>query len=132
MRNKIATIHIYEGEIPVGSASRLLPHTTDEYEIVLSPHKDEENLNTVGKGELNKDPGRRNQTILAHELGHVVAQIYKDPSHSPFFQMLASVSDDNSVKLPAENQAWKNAHEIDPALDPRLEEIAKRSYKENM
>lgn len=92
-----------------------------EFTLILRPYKDAQFLN-----EANPlgDHRRTLQTIIAHELGHFVAMITKDPTHNnPLEQYgLAPLT-------PGEQKAWEIAKEIVPDIDPNLENKAMESYK---
>jgi hypothetical protein len=71
------------------------------------------------------------ESILAHELGHFVARIFRDPTHNPVYRFLAREFDDNSMLLPAEKRAYELGRKIYPNLSQAAEKRALATYKEN-
>jgi hypothetical protein len=114
---KIATLNVYLDESTEHSDISSAVRSRDEngvYELWLRPFVDGKILKENAGYELTT---KGFQTIVAHELGHFLAMITLDPTHSKlaYFIMGQTVG---------ERKAWKLANEIKPDLDKGLEKIA--------
>jgi hypothetical protein len=127
MRELLATIRVYKDE-EEENPSHSLQVGKSTWEITLSPKFDAEILKAAHASSATEDPLKQNETILSHELGHVVAHIFKDPTHANGVQVLAHLMNTPFLLTPAEKQAWVNAEEIFPKGDKRIEKLALESY----
>lgn len=126
-RKLLATIRVYEGKEQNPSHSRQVGF--NEWEVTLNPKYDGQILTYAGAEGATKNPLKQNETILSHELGHVVAQIFRDPTHSPGLPFVAHMTGATELLLPGEKQAWVNAKEIYPEGDKEIKKIALESYE---
>lgn len=127
MRELFATIRVYKDEEMEGP-SNSLKVGNNTWEVTLFPKFDAEILKAAHASASTKDPLKQNETILSHELGHIVAQIFNDPTHVDGVQVLARLIDAPALLVPAEKQAWINAGEIFSNGDKRIKKIALESY----
>jgi hypothetical protein len=68
------------------------------------------------------------ETVLAHELGHVIASIFQEPSHNPALKMLAQILGEQ-VLVPTEKRAWQLGEAIYPELSQAQKNQAIQSYE---
>lgn len=127
-RKLLATIRVYEYEQEIGSRSMMTGE--NEYEVELAPKRDAEHAIKAGAPEAAKNLLTLGETTFSHELGHVVALIMHDPTHSPIYHVLARMTGDARPLVPAEKKAWELAHIINPKLDTRVEVAAIHSTEQ--
>ena len=139
MRRKVGQIDIYvsdEDPKKVGSFSTSLNNinTFNDYSLgkAENPNHWIVNLEPKYHGRLTTDLDSDGiRTVLAHELGHVVAGITKEPEHKKLDDKI--MAKDASVKydpqIPREEAAWKLAKEMFPALREDMKKAAIDSYK---
>lgn len=101
----------------VGSIRRIDKHN---YELLLTP-------NTGSDVPVNNMSDLR--TIFAHELGHFLLMVTRDASQHPSALMWQVITQDSSLALKGEQQAWYAAQQIYPELDPDLAMRCLRSYE---
>lgn len=81
----------------------------------------------VGAGEsLTRD---NLETVLAHELGHFIANVFHDPTHDEDKIKKAWDAEDGKLLVPTEIKAWDLAEVIKPNLNKTIREYALKSYK---
>lgn len=94
-------------------------------------------VNRTGMGEwemvLGGEPNQSMdsvRTAAAHEMGHFISHITREPSHNPRYHLAAELLDDNRLLLPSEQYAWKLAHEMVPPqqFDYKMEEESVGTY----
>jgi hypothetical protein len=68
------------------------------------------------------------QTVAAHELGHFLALISKDPTHSREALRHHQTMFGELASIPAEKRAWELAHLIYPNLDRGNETKSLKTY----
>lgn len=129
MKRKIATINIYQDDGVEGAVSEAVGEK--EYSISLNPSVDLKAFNESAEKKVKtvKEKGFVEESILAHELGHIVAKIFSDPSHNRENNFLAQMFRNNALLLPAEKRAWKIAHSMGLPLSKEAEEVGMASYK---
>lgn len=126
MEKTLAVITVTISDAPLdgdtgSSGSR--PTGEDTYQVVLRPVADKAIDST------SWDAKNAAETVLAHELGHVIAHIFHDPTHKPGLQWLANITGDNSPLVPAEKLAWKLGKTMYPKLDKEQADKALASYE---
>jgi hypothetical protein len=84
---------------------------------------------TINKGErpFEVTNMREFRTTLSHELGHVVSLLSFDPSHNPDKNF--GTNGRLNMNMPAEETAWKVAHDIYPELDTESERRSLGAYR---
>lgn len=138
MRTKIGQIDIFASDEPnrVQSSfsiqAKHLVKDMPEYRKVLKTTAGEKNhfvielnpeadFKTVQEVYGDKAINFKMADTLAHELGHVVAEISGDPDHQSVFG--------NRVRR--EKLAWNIARKIKPDVDPEVEKLAVGTYENN-
>ena len=81
--------------------------------LIIAPLEDEKNFTATGI-KTDSSPATVMETILAHELGHFIASLLKDPSHSPIIIPLLG-------RFPGEKVAWNIANKTGVNIDKQLE-----------
>jgi hypothetical protein len=89
------------------------------------------NMNLGDSKTIPIDTKEAFQAVFAHELGHFVAMIMRDPTHDPSNKLFQMITNDSSAVLPAERKAWEIAKEIVPDLDRTTEAKCLKSYEDN-
>lgn len=99
--------------------TRMDPEKGDLFIVTLNPKADA----TMIKRLLHRDYPLSEQvkTILAHELGHVVEIVSRDPAHHPVVGAMFG-------ELLGEQHAWKIAEKISPDLAKPVEAAALADY----
>jgi len=69
------------------------------------------------------------QTVMAHEMGHLIGLITGDPDHDNRNQFAYRMTGNTDFVLPAERKAWAWAHEMGLDLDPKQERKGIESYE---
>lgn len=119
-RKLIATIEIYLNPHTHGQGSRSstkLPG--NRWQVELDPATDAKNFATLN---VHPEAQRSFETILAHELGHIVAQIANDPTHADINLMTNNL-------VPGETRAWAIAKDISPTLATEMRDAVLDQYK---
>jgi len=122
----LAVITVTISDAPLGDdtgSSGSRPTGKGTYKVVLRPIADKAIDST------SWDAKNAAETVLAHELGHVIAHIFHDPTHKPSLQWLAHMTDNNLLLVPAEKLAWKLGKTIYPKLDKEQANKALASYE---
>ena len=88
-----------------------------EYQIFLRPKSDSGFLKQLKVPETQKAV----ESIMAHELGHFLAQVMRDPTHNPMLRQLLG-------PLAGEEKAWKLAEKITD-IDSTVEKKALDTYR---
>lgn len=129
MKKLIAKINIYQDDEVEGAVSEAVGEK--EYSVSLNPSVDLKAFNDEGKKKAKtvKEKGFVEEAILAHELGHIVAHIFSDPTHNKTDNFIAQMFGDGSVLIPAEKRAWEIAHSMGLPLSKEAEEVGMASYK---
>lgn len=129
MKKLIAKINIYQDDEVEGAVSETVGEK--EYSVSLNPSVDLKAFNreVVKKANSLEEKGFIEESILAHELGHIVAHIFSDPTHNKTDNFIAQMFGDGSVVIPAERRAWKIAHSMRLPLSKEAEEVGIASYK---
>lgn len=131
MKKLIAKINIYQDDEVEGAVSEAVGEK--EYSGFLNPSVDLKAFNDEGKKKAKtvKEKGFVEESILAHELGHIVAHIFSDPTHNKTDNFIAQMLGigDGSVLIPAEKRAWEIAHSMGLPLSKEAEEVGMASYK---
>lgn len=111
---KIATLTVYVDAKETNSM--VMPLGNGEWKLVLG-----------GEPTQSMDSVR---TAAAHEMGHFISNITREPSHNPKYHLIAELLGDNSVLAPSEKYAWKLAHEMVPSdqFDTKMEEESIGTY----
>lgn len=92
------------------------------FRVVLTPRQDMRVFKFAGV----KNPNLNTlQTVLAHELGHVVSYITNDPSHNQESPEKALAA----PHVPAETKAWEIASEIQPDFDVKIRDFVLDEYR---
>jgi hypothetical protein len=117
MRERIATIEVYvDTESSDASATRQT--SVDSFRVTIN-----------AKGKRFTDRSLF-QTTLAHELGHVVALLTRDPTHKDEYHNYSQMTGDSSLLIPAEKKAWALASDMVP-LDKTEERRCLKTYEDN-
>ena len=99
-----------------------------EWDLVMRPTKDIRLLpEAAGRAGF--------QTIMAHEMGHFIAQITRDPVSDKRNWAFGTLPDGSKTPSPLsvlgeEKLAWKLARIANPDLLPKIEEYALRGYQQ--
>lgn len=129
MKKLIAKINIYQDDEVEGAFSETVGEK--EYSVSLNPSVDLKAFNrkVEKKAKTVKEKGFVEESILAHELGHIVAHIFSDPTHNRENNFLAQMFGNNALLLPAEKRAWEIAYSMGLPLSKEAEEVGVASYK---
>lgn len=129
MEKTLATLTIILSDDNQGASSNLSfpADGSPNYSLIIKPNVDKVIL-SAAREPLNM---ANLETILAHELGHFIADVLKDKTHSPAILRLARMMDDSRLLFPAENKAWKLGEIINPSLNKHIEDFALEGYKTN-
>lgn len=122
MKKLLATLNVYVDMDETATPSGIRKTDGNDYELVMYPNQDC----------IPCDTRHAFQTIMAHELGHFVAMVTRDPSHHPANRLMAMLAGKNSAaaELPGEIKAWELARTISPDLDRKTEQECTDSYRE--
>lgn len=96
---------------------------SDEWDIHLRPMSDI--LYSYAAGDEFKPEDV--STVLAHELGHMMAQILKAPEHVKYDQTAYFIP--YSEQVAKEQEAWKFAELVKPDLNTEIRDKAIEAYK---
>ena len=113
---KIASLDVYINQESEDSAFT----TGDRGKFVICINR--------GPAEMAIDTPAQFQDVLAHELGHFVALLSKDPTQSSEVKFLANLTGDQSFVISAEKKAWELGKKIRPAIDGEQEKLAMATY----
>jgi hypothetical protein len=120
MKQRVATVHIFAD--------------TDNTDSSFSRRMDQDNFMVqINAGEKGFDFGdvKQVQTLLAHELGHVICMVTGDETHHPVNQWLYRMTNDAASLIPAERKAWQLAEKMVPEMDKKLLQDGLESYERN-
>jgi hypothetical protein len=124
-QKRIATIHlIYDDGKQTNEVSRLTPnpHGKGEFAIIMVPSNDVQQIDSLLGDRVSENKGQLFATVIAHEMGHAIANAVNTPSHNYIIQELIGT-------LPREVEAWKLAGEIYPKLDYNIASSALATYE---
>ena len=122
MKRQVARVNIYIN--PVSTESSVTADSRNgEFDITINQGEGKHAIKNVSDF----------QTTLAHELGHVIALLTKDPSHDTR-QNFAARDDfggTHQLNIGAEERAWQFAHDIWPDLNQKAEDWSLGTYREH-
>lgn len=95
MKKLVATLKVYQDPDYDNSTFSYPTDGTPDFKIVLGQPR-----------------GRDPKTLLAHELGHFVSVVYKDPTHDPMLKSFSNWFGDPRPVIPGERKAWELAKDI--------------------
>jgi hypothetical protein len=125
MEKTLAVITVVISDEPLGDygSSGSGPRGNDgvHWEVRLLPNADKALDPELWKA------NNATETVLAHELGHIVSRIFHDPDDSTKARRLAQWIGPSAM-IPAEKKAWKNAEIIYPQLDKATKDRALKAY----
>lgn len=122
MKELIATLKIYKdaGNKEESSAEKQIGEK--EFALFLRPQNDSQFMASTGV----KADAEAYESVMAHELGHFISEVFHDPSHSQMYRMIFG-------SIEAETKAWNLAEKMIPN-NPKREELKRKalqSYVEN-
>jgi hypothetical protein len=118
MKRKVATLEVFIDTDITDMASACAQTGRDTYILIMCPNQ------------TNAIPCKTRdefQTIMAHELGHFVALVTRDPTH--YSNAVAQIPGSTTAMIPGERKAWQIAHTILPTLLPSSERLCLASYE---
>jgi hypothetical protein len=133
MQTKIATLDVVisdgVGDPLANRPSGMLPpgNGRTNYTVTLRPKIDAPILESIH--EKANIPNM--ETLLAHELGHFVAEVFGDPTHNKATKYLATLLGESSLIVPAEKRAWEIGEIINPKLNRNIRARALQGYASN-
>jgi hypothetical protein len=82
-----------------------------------------------GEGDNTLDTRGQFQSVLAHELGHVIGLLSQDETHSSIDRELFDLTGNAKYVLPAERKAWEWASQMLPGLDKETKDKSLATYE---
>jgi hypothetical protein len=113
--NKLASLEVWLDDSP-GEESSYTTHKEGEtaYKVVLRP-----------KGDLVDGKQPKPEDVLAHELGHFVADVFQTPAAKKSWFPTATTNE----QLSGEREAWHFAEAIFPDFDKEVKEKVLAHYE---
>jgi hypothetical protein len=118
MQRLVATLQVIVDDASSWPSHYQSPQFGEPHKLVLNPNADKDGFKEMGFVLTEKSL----PSIMAHELGHFVAQLTGVPSHN------TSRYIPPPVRLQAEKDAWELAEKMVP-VDSEVKEIALNTYR---
>lgn len=119
MKRKIASLDVYIDLDTTDTASNMRQYGSTNYELTMYPNQ----------GYTPAKTRDQFQSIMAHELGHFVAMVSRDPTHYSDAALMGKLVKSPTLALAGERKAWEIAHTILPTLLDSTEQSCLKSYE---